>query len=970
MQHIGIGTNIGKSGGVNWTVYWATRTVTGVTIVVNSGTQFTVSWTNNGTTDYTGHKIYISTDDVTYTLNKTVTSIGTSTTIKGLTKNTLYYIKVAPYKNDNIGTLSIAASATSGQDLEFLPCNTDNIQCSSIGDTVGVADYTAQSEGISLLTTYKPERINQKGSLVQVQLNVITITGITECDIVIWRFDGTNYDEIAREDITDELSVANPCTVTLDTPIDVEEGDFISTYLVADVDKAFSQTADRDAAGCIYIIGTKVTGVNQSWSGVGYVTPNSSHPIAGFMKAPLIVGIGDSLIESYPLHTSMIDSNYTTVDITKSWLYKLRTSDAKFTYQNCGIGGNRMNNITGRFERDCLDKLPRFAILNGGINDLAIGTAKATVLAAWESILDDCEANDIIPVMWLLMPWTDGTNDQMQDRDDWNTDLLTLFNSYLRTDWVVINFDNDLGQFRAGGDVGNLWDIKTEYNEDDIHYNETGQAKIAEVVLREIGKVYNLSDTIPYGLRGEAISDTEIDLTVELGLDNDHDGGSWEYSTDGVNYTEYDTTAENVDNIDVTGLTENTKYWFRFRTYKGAVYSPYTNVITDYTYVAFTLASTGTGAAVATLQMSSSANQTVKVTGNAKFYSNLLGTLGESTEWKLTTGALRTIYIKNTSGTGNLLIKAQYVTGFGDISNNGFNSGINAPSLGGDISKLTTALTVLWIAGNNTLSGSVAALTGLTYFRLTGSNTISGSVAALTSLTYLSNTGTSNAMTGSIAALTSLTYLSLAGNTTISGSVAALTSLTYLSVTGTNTITGSVALLTSLGTLNVLGSNTLSGSIANLSSLILLYCTGSNTLTGSNALLTLAAYTRVTGSNTISYGTHIWPASTSYFYISAQPGSGWSIANISQAIIDASAATWAGTVFNLADADHSSMADTNQGGIWGDFDGETSPSALATAYKTLMRTKSVVVQLVGIVAPGGSGDGTGFPAGFGDWYRS
>ena len=92
---------------------------------------------------------------------------------------------------------------------------------------------------------------------------------------------------------------------------------------------------------------------------------------------------------------------------------------------------------------------------------------------------------------------------------------------------------------------------------------------------------------------------------------------------------------------------------------------------------------------------------------------------------------------------------------------------------------------------------------------------------------------------------------------------------------------------------------------------------------------------------------------------------------LSQILIDASAVeTWiSGKLISLA-SDQTSMADTNQGGIWGDFDGETSPSALATAYKTLIRTRGVTVTLRGITVPGVSGDGTGFPAGFGDWYRS
>lgn len=99
-----------KGGGFSWSTYWATRTISGLTITVDSDTQFTLNWTNDGVADYDGHKIYISTDGINYTLNKTVTSVGTSTTVTGLAMYTRYYIKVAPYVGSNIGSLSSAAN--------------------------------------------------------------------------------------------------------------------------------------------------------------------------------------------------------------------------------------------------------------------------------------------------------------------------------------------------------------------------------------------------------------------------------------------------------------------------------------------------------------------------------------------------------------------------------------------------------------------------------------------------------------------------------------------------------------------------------------------------------------------------------------------------------------------------------------------------------------------------------------------
>ena len=91
-----------------------------------------------------------------------------------------------------------------------------------------------------------------------------------------------------------------------------------------------------------------------------------------------------------------------------------------------------------------------------------------------------------------IMPRTDMDNATCQKRDTWNASLLSLYNSYNRADWIFINWDNDLGQFRVGGDAGNLWDIKTEYNYDDTHFTEAGYTKISEVIYREIGNKYNV----------------------------------------------------------------------------------------------------------------------------------------------------------------------------------------------------------------------------------------------------------------------------------------------------------------------------------------------------------------------------------------------------------------------------------------------------------------------------------------------
>ena len=76
-----------------------------------------------------------------------------------------------------------------------------------------------------------------------------------------------------------------------------------------------------------------------------------------------------------------------------------------------------------------------------------------------------------------------------------------------------------------------------------------------------------------------------------------------------------------------------------------------------------------------------------------------------------------------------------------------------------------------------------------------------------------------------------------------------------------------------------------------------------------------------------------------------------------------------GSLFNLASSATAmeSMADTNIPGRW--FDENGDPTEVAVALKSLVKEKSVVVSLKGLTMPGESGDGDGFPTGFGDWWR-
>lgn len=98
-----------QGGGNKWSSYWSTRTVTGLTATTVSNTGIDLAWTNNGDTDYTGHKVYYSTDNITFSLLDTVASIGTNYSATGLDTALTYYFYVKPYKDTNEGNASNTA---------------------------------------------------------------------------------------------------------------------------------------------------------------------------------------------------------------------------------------------------------------------------------------------------------------------------------------------------------------------------------------------------------------------------------------------------------------------------------------------------------------------------------------------------------------------------------------------------------------------------------------------------------------------------------------------------------------------------------------------------------------------------------------------------------------------------------------------------------------------------------------------
>ena len=173
----------------------------------------------------------------------------------------------------------------------------------------------------------------------------------------------------------------------------------------------------------------------------------------------------------------------------------------------------------------------------------------------------------------------------------------------------------------------------------------------------------------------------------------------------------------------------------------------------------FELLPTGDGTGYAILRMEASETTTLSIRGgDAKFYTDNSGA-GESSTWTITSGAIRSIFVKCTSRSLLVFPKQGVITKWGiSTSLNGWSSEINAPLIS-SVGFPLRNLTHLHLTGQCEFSGSLPS--GLTYLYLLSSNinwTFSGSLpSGLTSLT-LNGSNINWTYSGSLpSGLTSLT---------------------------------------------------------------------------------------------------------------------------------------------------------------------------------------------------------------------
>lgn len=331
---------------------------------------------------------------------------------------------------------------------------------------------------------FHPNRIRQNGTILRVGLKTQALTGLTATYLKIWRKNGGGtYDLVgSSEDITSKLPAAGKSGwVTLGSPITgVQEGDSIGFRCEwsggASVYNFFG--ASSGGFTCYTVSNSSPGSSGFAWE--SQTTTSNYQPFVIQMVQPYLTAIGDSLTAGHPDNYSYIESP--DINSLSTTIWSVWSGLSGRTFQNAGIGGQTSVDLVNRFGTSIIDLQPsKYVHLLCGVNDISGGTITQSQYIANMTILLNTIVNlGAIPVVSKIWPWTAGTNTQMQTRDAWNSALTTLVSSYPTA--ILYDASSTLGQFRSGGDPGNLWDIKPALNYDGTHINATGRSAMGNYI--------------------------------------------------------------------------------------------------------------------------------------------------------------------------------------------------------------------------------------------------------------------------------------------------------------------------------------------------------------------------------------------------------------------------------------------------------------------------------------------------------
>jgi lysophospholipase L1-like esterase len=115
----------------------------------------------------------------------------------------------------------------------------------------------------------------------------------------------------------------------------------------------------------------------------------------------VVVALGDSITEGSPGYDARLGG-----DEESQWEYWAARTDPRLEFRNCGVYGERSDQISARLE-DCAEGAD-VLVVQGGINDIAQGVAVEVAAERLREMVRRAKALGLDVVIADVLPWNNG----------------------------------------------------------------------------------------------------------------------------------------------------------------------------------------------------------------------------------------------------------------------------------------------------------------------------------------------------------------------------------------------------------------------------------------------------------------------------------------------------------------------------------------------------------------------------------
>jgi lysophospholipase L1-like esterase len=185
-----------------------------------------------------------------------------------------------------------------------------------------------------------------------------------------------------------------------------------------------------------------------------------------------IVAMGDSTTAGTPGWRSPLESPPDGAgDETSQYSYWLMQAHPEWDVTNCGVNGERSDQIRDRFARDVLSAGPVIVVIIAGVNDVYQGRPVAQVTAALAAMYEDALHAAISVVAGTIIPYNTATPEQNA--------LMHEINRWIRdqSDGIRLHYVDTRAAVSRPGNIDMLDDTF-----DQLHPTATGYRRMANAI--------------------------------------------------------------------------------------------------------------------------------------------------------------------------------------------------------------------------------------------------------------------------------------------------------------------------------------------------------------------------------------------------------------------------------------------------------------------------------------------------------